>query len=534
MFVWSEDCEKSFHELKDRLTSALVLTLSEGTNGLVVYCDASIVGLGCVLIQHGKVIAYASRKLKVHVTNYPIHDLELAAVVFSFKILRHYLYVVHIDVFTDHKSLQYVFGQKDMNLRQRRWLELLKDYDMSVLYHPDKANLVAYALSRLSMGIVAYVDDKTKDLVRDVHRLARLGVLLEYSTKGGFMVHNRSESSFVIDVRSTQDLDHILIEMKESVLKKFVEAFYQGGDEALKYQGRLCVPDGDGLRERILEQAHSSRYSIHPRATKMYHDLRDVYWWNSMKRDIVEFIAKCPNCQQVKVEHQRPGGLSQNIPIPTWKWEKINMDFIVGLPRTRRQHDSIWVIIDRMTKSSHFIRIKVSFSVEDYAKLYIRDMVKVHGVSLTIISDRDTQFTSDFLKSFKKGPGTMVKLSTAFHPQINGQAECTIQTLEDLLRAYIKDFKGNWDDQLPLLEFAYNNNYHSSIDMAPFETISGGRCRCTVGCFEVGENALIGPELVYEAIEKIRLIREWLRMGKSQKKSYADVRRRDLKFEVNV
>jgi len=138
----------------------------------VVYCDASQVGLGCVLMQHGKVIAYASRQLKVHEKNYPTHDLKLEAVVFALKIRKHYLYGVYVDVFTDHKSLQYVFTQKDLNLRQRRWLELLKDYIMSVLYHPGKANVVVNALSRFSIGSVAHVEDEKKELVRDVHRLA--------------------------------------------------------------------------------------------------------------------------------------------------------------------------------------------------------------------------------------------------------------------------------------------------------------------------------------------------------------------------
>ncbi|KAH0722292.1 hypothetical protein KY290_004974 [Solanum tuberosum] len=192
-FVWSEACEKNFQELKDRLTSASVLTLPEGTNGFVVYCDASRVGLGCVLMQNGKVIAYASRQLKVHEKNYPTHDLELGAVVFALKIWRHYLYGVHVDVFTDHKSLQYVFSLKDLNLFQRRWLELLRDYDMSVFYHPGKANVVADALNRLSMGSVTHVEDEKKELVREVHRLARLGVQLVDSTRGGVMVYNGSE-----------------------------------------------------------------------------------------------------------------------------------------------------------------------------------------------------------------------------------------------------------------------------------------------------------------------------------------------------
>ncbi|KAH0706582.1 hypothetical protein KY289_011658 [Solanum tuberosum] len=450
-FEWTEACEKSFQELKDRLTSAPVLILP-------------------------------------------------------------------MDVFTDHKSLQYVFSQKDLNLQQRRWLELLKDYDMSVLYHPGKANVVVDAISRMSMGSVARVEDEKKELVRDVHRLARLGVQLVDSTKGRFMVYHNSQSSFVVDVNSKQHLDPILMELKESVLNKSIEVFSQGGDEVLRYQGRLCVSDVDGLREKILEKAHGSRYSIHPGATKMYRDLREIYWWNGMKRDIAGFVAKCPNCQQLKVEHMKPGGLLQDMNIPTLKWEEVNMDFVVGLPRTRRQHDSIWVIVDRMTKSAHFLPIKITFSVENYAKLYIKEVVKLHGIPLSIISDR--------------GLGTNVKLSTAFHPQMDGQAERTIQTLEYMLRDSVIDFKGNWDDHLPLIEFAYNNSYHSSIAMAPFEALYGRRSRSLVGWFEVGEFALIGLALVYDAIEYVRLIRERLKTAQSRKKSYADNIRKNLEFEV--
>ncbi|WMV50714.1 hypothetical protein MTR67_044099 [Solanum verrucosum] len=169
-FIWSDTCEKSFQELKDKLTSAPVLTLLEGTYDFVVYCDAPKVGWGCVLMKNGKVIAYPSRELKVHEKNYPTQDLELAAVVFSLKTWRHYSYGVQVDVSTDDKCLQYVFTQKDLNLRQRSWLELLKDYDRSILYHPGKPNVMANVLSRVSLGSVAHVDDDRKELVRDVHR----------------------------------------------------------------------------------------------------------------------------------------------------------------------------------------------------------------------------------------------------------------------------------------------------------------------------------------------------------------------------
>ncbi|KAH0705979.1 hypothetical protein KY285_010511 [Solanum tuberosum] len=224
-FVWSEAFEKSFIELKDRLTSSLVLTLSVGTDGFVVYCDASGVGLGYVLMQNGKVIIYASRQLKVHEKNYPNNDLELAAVVLSLKIWRHYLYGVHVDVIFDHKSLQYMFSQKDLNLHKLRWLELLKDYDISVLYHPDKANVVEDALSRLSIGSMAHVEDEKKELVREMHRLSRLGVKLVDSTKDGVMVHMGYESFFLMDVKSKQDLNPLYVELKESILKKSIEAF---------------------------------------------------------------------------------------------------------------------------------------------------------------------------------------------------------------------------------------------------------------------------------------------------------------------
>ena len=268
-YEWTETCEKSFQELKDRLTSAPVLTLPKSGENYTVYCDASRVGLGCVLMQAGKVIAYASRQLKVHEKNYPTHDLELAAVVFALKLWRHYLYGVHVDVFTDLKSLQYVFTQRELNLRQRRWLELLKDYDMNVHYHPGKANVVADALSRMSMGSTAHVEDEKKELVKEVHRLARLGVRLVDSTSGGVSVHPSSESSLIVEVKKGQHLDPVLMEMKDSVLLKMNESFALGDDGILRYQNRLCVPDVDDLLTKIVTEAHGSRYSIHPGSTKI-------------------------------------------------------------------------------------------------------------------------------------------------------------------------------------------------------------------------------------------------------------------------
>ena len=176
-FEWSEASERCFK--KFRLTFSPVLTLSEGTKSLLLYCEASLVGFVCVVMQHRKAITYASRQLKLHKRNYPTHDLELKGMVFSFKIWRYYLYDVHDDVYTVHKSLKYVFTQKELNLLQRRWLELLKNYDMSVLYHPDKANVVADVVSRMTIGSVYHIDEAKKYLVKDFHRLIMFGVRLD-------------------------------------------------------------------------------------------------------------------------------------------------------------------------------------------------------------------------------------------------------------------------------------------------------------------------------------------------------------------
>ncbi|XP_060172736.1 uncharacterized protein LOC132603619 [Lycium barbarum] len=187
-FQWSDACECSFQLLKEKLTTAPVLTLPEGPDGYVIYCDASGIGLGCVLMQHDRVIAYASRQLRKHEKNYPTHDLELAAIIHALKMWRHYLYGVHVDIYTDHKNLQYIFRQKELNLRQRRWLELLKDYDVDILYHPGKANVAADALSRKSMGSLADVPSESKEMVRDIHQLASLGVRLADSGDVGVSV----------------------------------------------------------------------------------------------------------------------------------------------------------------------------------------------------------------------------------------------------------------------------------------------------------------------------------------------------------
>ncbi|GJT00486.1 putative reverse transcriptase domain-containing protein [Tanacetum coccineum] len=207
------------------------------------------------------------------------------------------------------------------------------------------------------------------------------------------------------------------------------------------------------------------------RSDKMYHDLKILYWWPNMKADIATYVSKCLTCAKVKVKHQRPSGLLVQPDIPEWKWEKITMDFITKLPNTAAGFDSIWVIVDRLTKSAHFLPMRETDLTEKLTRLYMKEIVARHGIPVSIISDRDSHFTSRVWKSLHKALGTQLDLSTAYHPQTDGQSERTIQTLEDMLRACVTDFGNGWDRHLPLVEFSYNNSYHTSIKAAPFEAL---------------------------------------------------------------
>ncbi|GJT03923.1 putative reverse transcriptase domain-containing protein [Tanacetum coccineum] len=332
--------EEVFQTLKDNLCNAPILSLPDGPEDFVVYCDASNQGLGCVLMQRGKVIAYASRQLKIHEKNYTTHDLELRAVVFALKTRRHYLYEMKSVIYTDHKSLQHIFDQKQLNMRQRRWIELFIDFDSEIRYHPRKAN------------------DKI-----------------------------------------------------------------------------LAAP------------------------------------------------SKASKVENVTTEMLR--GLDQLM---------------------ERKEDRV----DRLTKSAHFLAKREDYKMEKLARLYIDEIVAGHGVSMSIISDRDGRFTS----------------------RTDRQSERTIQTLEDMLKAYVIDFSGSWDVHLPLAEFSYNNIYHSSIRCDPFEALYGRKCRSPVLWAEIGESRLIVLELVQETTDKVVLIKEKLKVARDRQKSYADNRRKPLKFEV--
>ena len=303
-------------------------------------------------------------------------------------------------------------------------------------------------------------------------------------------------------------------------------------DGALVISSRLCIPVAEELKGQILGKAHSSAYSMHPGSTKMYRTLKEYYWWSGMKREVAEYVSKCLVCQQVKAERQKPSGLLQPLRILEWKWEHITTDFVFKLTPTTQRHDVIWVVVDRLTKSAHFLPIREKFSPQKLAELFMNHIVSLHEVLVLIISDGDPRFTSRFWKRLMKELGVRLNLSTAFHPQTDGQSERTIQTLEDMLRSCVLQFKGHWNEYLPLAEFTYNNSYHSSIEMSPYEALYGKQCRTPLCWNETGERKLLGPEIVQTIVDKVNIIRSRLKAAQDRQKSYADKRRKDLEFEV--
>ncbi|GJU74606.1 putative reverse transcriptase domain-containing protein, partial [Tanacetum coccineum] len=369
-----------------------------------------------------------------------------------------------------------LIDQKELKHEATSLARITEDYNCDIRYHPRKANVVADALSRKE----------------------RIEPLREYDPKG-------------------------------RIPKERLEP---RADGTLCLHSRSWIPCYGDLRSVIMHESHKSKYSIHPGSEKMYQDVKKLFWWPNMKADIATYVSKCLTCARVKAEHQRPSGLLVQPEIPEWKWDNITMDFITKLPRSSQGFDTIWVIVDRLTKSAHFLPIRENDPLDKLARLYLNRIVARHGIPASIICDRDGRFTSNFWRSFQKALGTDISMSTAYHPETDGQSERTIQTLEDMLRACVIDFGKGWVKHLPLAEFSYNNSYHASIKAAPYEALYGRKCRSPVCWAEVGEAQLTGPELIQETTEKIVLIKQRMQAAQDRQKSYADRKRKPMEFEV--
>ncbi|GJR81538.1 putative reverse transcriptase domain-containing protein [Tanacetum coccineum] len=381
-FEWGDKQETAFQLLKQKLCSALILALHEGSKDFIVYCDASIKGLGAMLMQREKVIAYASCQLKIHEKNYTTHDLELGA---------------------------------------RRWLKLLNDYDCEIRYHLGKANVVADALSK-----------KEREPPLRVRALVMtIGLNLPKQILDAQIEARKPENI------KNEDVGGMLVENSKYPEKLRTEKLEPRTDGTLCFNGRSWLLCYGNLRTVIMHEPHKSKYSIHLGSDKM------------------------------------PSGFLVQPDIPQWKWDNITMDFVMKLPKSSQGYNTIWVIVDRLTKSAIFVPMRETNPMDKLARMYLKEVVTRHEIPLSIIYDRDPRFASNFWRSLQNALGTSLDMSTAYHPQTDRQSERTIQTLEDMLRACAIDFGKGWVNHLPLVEFSYDNSYHASLKAAPFEALYG-------------------------------------------------------------
>jgi hypothetical protein len=341
------------------------------------------------------------------------------------------------------------------------------------------------------------------------------------------------ESVLLHRIIDAQRTDKVMKHIHDKIGADKANCFRKDDQGILWFNDRIVVPKDAEVCEQILDEAHLSRYSIHPRSTKMYQDLKQHYWWTKMKIKIARYVARSDTCRCVKAIHMKTAGPLQSLLIPTWKWEDISMDFIVGLPKTAKGFDSIWVIVDRLTKIAHFLPVKTDHPVVVYAQLYIACILNLHGIPKTIVSDRGPQFVSKFWKELHKSLGTKLLHSLAYYPQTSGQTERVNQILEDMLLACVLEFPLKWDECLPLAEFSYNNSYQESIKMAPFEALYGRRCWTPLNWSEPGERWFFRPDMVKETEEKVQRIIHNLKEAQARQKNYANKRHQPLVFQVN-
>jgi hypothetical protein len=286
-----------------------VLSQPDTTKSFDVYFDASDTGLGGVLMQEDRVISYSLRQLRRHKEHYPTHDLELAIVVMALRTWHHYLLENMVHIYMDHKSLKYIFTQLDLNMRQRRWLELIKHYELEVHYHPRKANVIADALSRKAhchyLPVVRLTGEESS--TRVLLNLSLFNITLTPTLRVEIIVAQKDDEC----------MGHIKRRMREGGLN--VICFHEDAEGTLWFKERLVVPKREALKKKIMDKAHISRYSIHHGSTKIYHDPRQQFWWTKMKREVARYVSECDTCPKVKADYMKHGGLLQPLSIPDWK-----------------------------------------------------------------------------------------------------------------------------------------------------------------------------------------------------------------------
>ena len=434
-FVWSEQAQKAFELIKSKLCEAPVLALPDFTQPFEVECDASGVGIGAVLIQNKRPIAYFSEKLGGARLNYCTYDKEFYAIVRALDHWSHYLRSNHFVLHSDHESLKYINGQQKLSPRHAKWVEFLQSFNFSSKYKDGRSNVVADALSR-RYALISILET----------RLLGFETLKDYYEE---------------DV----DFGDIFSKCTNGAFEKYTKQ-----DGFLFKENRLCIPK-HSIRELLVREAHGGGLAGHFGITKTLVVLKEHFHWPKMLGDVQKVISKCVTCHMAKSSF-KPGAYTP-LPTPSGPWMDVSMDFIVALPRTQRGKDAIMVVVDRFSKMAHFIACHKTDDASNVADLYFREIVRLHGVPKSIVSDRDSKFLSYFWNTLWRKLGTKLLFSTSHHPQTDGQTEVTNRTLGTLLRGLVSKTQKDWDVKLSHAEFAYNRSPTYATNHSPFEVVYG-------------------------------------------------------------
>lgn len=435
-FKWGEKQEQAFATLKEKLTHAPILSLPNFFKSFEIECDASNVGIGAVLMQEGHPIAYFSEKLNGAALNYPTYDKELYALVRALQTWQHYLLPKEFVIHSDHESLKYLRSQGKLNKRHAKWVEFLEQFQYVIKHKKGKSNVVADALSR---RYVLFSTLETKFI--------------------GFEV-----------IKELYEHDSEFSQIYKSCVHAAQNGYFKNNDYLFK-EKRLCVPKGS-IRDLLVKEAHEGGLMGHFGVQKTLDMLHEHFYWPHMKRDVRKLCERCIVCKKSKSKVM-PHGLYTPLPIPNSPWIDISMDFVLGLPRSKSGKDSIFVVVDRFSKMAHFIPCRKVDDACHVADLFFKEVVRLHGIPRSIVSDRDTKFISHFWRTLWGKLGTKLLFSTTCHPQTDGQTEVVNRTLSSLLRAVIQKNIKTWEECLPHVEFAYNRVVHSTTRYSPFEIVYG-------------------------------------------------------------
>ncbi|CAJ2635756.1 unnamed protein product [Trifolium pratense] len=501
-FIWSEKAHAAFDMLKKALTTAPVLALPDFNKNFIIECDASGCGLGAILMQERRPIAYFSKALGVRNLTKSAYEKELMAVVLAIQHWRPYLIGRKFIVSTDQKSLKQLLQQRMVTAEQQNWAAKLLGYDFEIIYKPGKLNRGADALSRVEES----------------------GELCQVITS----VQWNDEEIVRAEIQEDSKLQQIIKDLQKDVNSRPGYVYRQG---VLLYEGRLVLSDKSSLIDQLLTEFHATPHGGHSGFYRTYRRIAANVYWIGMKNTIQEFVRACDICQRQKYLTSSPGGLLQPLPIPDRVWEDLSMDFITGLPKSKG-YEAILVVVDRLSKYVHFVPLKHPYTAKVIAETFVREVVRLHGIPLSIVSDRDPIFMSNFWKELFKLQGTQLKMSTAYHPETDGQTEVVNRCLETYLRCFVTDQPKTWSNWISWAEYWFNTSYHNSSGKTPYEVLYG-RVPPVITRWVKGETRVEAVQKELEdRDEALRQLREQLQKAQDRMAQLANKKRCDRKFEV--